>query len=352
MTKLFPLILLISLQLKANYIKYYQLINKAEETFVTLKNKECFKYYDSAFTIKNKPFVKDAYIAAEIAFYLKDSGLFIKYLNLGFKNGLPLSAVPSAPILRNIKKFPIYQTIQINYNKYKKNEVDFNVRENILKMCFEGDSIKLFMGTDTNKVRAFYRSENKFRDYLNKNFLSKGTFPNEHLIGIATDSMYSNFLKRHLKKDIFNDVSPFGQIPEDLKEKSEYDLVSKYALSVLIHSRCSFPKFKEKLWQAVLSGYMHPKEYGFLHETSITWNKNTFNEWDKCEAQKQKVYYNIQGFNPMDTEQTYVSSEKDIVIVEENRAKVFMQKFWVDKQKKKMETETGMRFFFGFANAI
>jgi hypothetical protein len=337
----------------ADYTNYYRLINKAEEEFILKKNTDCFRYYDSAFASYKKPFVKDAYVAAQIAYHLNKPTLFLKYLDQAFKNGMPLSAVPSAPILRKITALPIYKDIKQHYEQYKNAfKPDLKTREQVLKYCFDSDSIKLGMGLDSTKIRAFYAVENTFREYLHKNYLAKGLFPNEHLIGIATDTMYKNFMLRNKKKDPYEGMNPFGNIaPEDL-DKMEYDLVSKFALSVLIHSRCSYWKFKDGLWQAVLAGYFHPKEYGMLHEMSITWNQNTFNTWDNCDIKRQRVYYNLLGYSPVQKEQTFVRPEEDLKIVEANRQERLMQKYSVDQLKKKAEQETGIRFFFGFMNII
>ncbi len=353
------LILIAFISFGSNYSRYYQLINKAEETFIMNKDKMCFIYYDTAFKQYSKPYVKDTYIAAQIALYLKDTNLFYKYISLAFKNGMPLSAVTSAPFLRSAGKMPIYAKIKELYFKNGTQfKLDFMARETILKKCFEGDSLKSIMGTDSSKIREFYTSENKFREYLFENYLMKGTFPNEHIIGIATDTMYNSFLKRNNKRNPFESMSLSMNGASGLKidieaiEKMEYDLVSKFSLSVLLHSRCSFTKFKEQLWEAVLNGYFHPKEYAMLHEMSKVWNQNSFNEWDNCQTIHQAVYYNILGNNPMSQNHSFVTESSKIEIVEKNRKELYLQKFSIDVLKKKFQKETGLRFFFGFMDFV
>lgn len=342
-----------------SYVKYYELINKAEETFIFNKNRTCFNYYDSAFRLYSKPYVKDTYIAAQIALYLRDTNSFYKYIALAFKNGMPLSAVSSAPFLRKVEAMTIYAKIKELYLKNRiQFKFDFAAREAILKKCFEGDSLKSIMGIDSSKIREYYASENKFREYLFENYLLKGRFPNEHIIGIATDTMYNSFLKRNNKRDPFEsnglptNVSGGLKIDVESIEKMEYDLVSKFSLSVLLHSKCSFTKFKEQMWTAVLNGYFHPKEYAMMHEMSKVWNQTSFNDWDDCKNIHQEVYYNILGNNPMSQNHTFVTEPSKIEIVEKNRKELYLQKFSIEVLKKKFQKETGLRFFFGFLDFV
>lgn len=346
-------LLALKLSATADYRTYYRLVNTAEETFVNKRDKSCLAYYDSAFSACKKPYVKDVYIAAQICYYLGDTALFLDYMGLAFQNGLPLSSTRSAPILRKIDHSPLYPKIAALYARYKNQpKPDLALREAVLKKCFESDSIKAGMGRDKVKIQAFYNSENAFRDYLFEACLSKGIFPNEHLIGIATDTMYQAFLKRNHKKDpyeAFYASGPFaGAAGSENDSRTDYELLSKYALSVLIHSKCSFWKYREQLWQAVLSGYMQPKEYGLLHETSVAWNQDGFNSWDDCIISRQEVYYNILGYDPRSASQTFGGSEAQLKTVEANRRAICMQKYSVDQQKKKIQAEMGLWFFYDF----
>lgn len=57
----------------AQQMNYYNFINQAEELFVTKRDATCFEYYELAFHAKARYFAKDAYIAAQIAYYLKEN---------------------------------------------------------------------------------------------------------------------------------------------------------------------------------------------------------------------------------------------------------------------------------------
>lgn len=51
----------------ADYTAYYDLINTAERKFIAHRDSSCYVEYDLAFA-QFRPYVKDPYIAAQIAF--------------------------------------------------------------------------------------------------------------------------------------------------------------------------------------------------------------------------------------------------------------------------------------------
>ena len=61
------------------YTDYYNLINQAEEKFVTERDTSCYPYFDLAFD-QFDPFLKDLYIASQIALSLEDTSKFYSYL--------------------------------------------------------------------------------------------------------------------------------------------------------------------------------------------------------------------------------------------------------------------------------
>src|SRR5690349_1287502 len=72
-----------------NYLGYFDLVNRAEEQFVVNNNKtKCYALYDSAFSEYDKPFVKDFFIASQIAYYNGDTGRFLNYIKRGFDAGM------------------------------------------------------------------------------------------------------------------------------------------------------------------------------------------------------------------------------------------------------------------------
>lgn len=237
----------------AQQMSYYEHMNRAEELFVLNHDPSCFKEFKKAFHTKARYFAKDAYIAAQIALYLKDDQKVLLYLKQAFELGLPFTALTSAPIFQRIETNSIYPKIVQVYQSCQKPTFDTVARDKIYDQCFRSDSLKFYMGRDSKKIEEFERYEQSFRDYLKQEFLSKGVFPNENLIGIATDSIYEDFMYR------FGHVDPYAAAEKNLFGSGnsipvEYGLVSKYAYSVLLHSSCSFPNYQKLLYEAMLNG--------------------------------------------------------------------------------------------------
>jgi hypothetical protein len=339
-------------QVQAQQIKYYNSINIAEELFVTKHDISCFEKYDKAFKTNARYFAKDAYIAAQIAYYLKDDQHTVGYLKRAFELGLPFSALKAAPIFSNIDKSALYPQIVATYQSCQKPKFDTATRDEIYQRCFQSDSIKFYMGRDPQKIKAFNETENDFRSYLFVNLLSKGNFPNENMIGIATDSIYNDFLKR------FGHIDPWAAAEKQMfgtnisNTPMEFELLAKYSFSVLLHSHCSFPNYQKQLLEAVMNGYMQPIEYAILHETSIAWIKQD-NPANTCTPSLSKAYYNILPNDPTRTKvQTRIADTdlEGLQLVEQNRAQICMQKYSIDQLKFRDQKELGIDFFFDFIN--
>lgn len=347
--KFLAIMLFFANSLFAQQMDYYGHVNQAEELFVLNHDGQCFKEYQKAFRTKARYFAKDAYIAAQIAYYLNDEKKVIKYLKRAFELGLPLTALKSAPILQQIESAPFFPEILKVYQRCNKPTFDAAARDSIYDKCFISDSLKFYMGKDSKKIAQFNQFEDSFRDYLKQEYLSKGMFPNENLIGIATDSVYDDFMRR------FGHIDPYAAGEKQLFGSTnsipiEYGLVSKYSFSVLLHSSCSFPNYQKLLFEAVSNGYMQPIEYGLLHETSIAWNQQASNPNEICTRLVSDAYYNILGFDQRKTDQTRIddSNSEGIKQVEKNRASIGMQKYSIDQLKRIDQKNLGLKFFFYF----
>jgi hypothetical protein len=347
--KIIAIVFFFANSLIAQQMDYYRHVNQAEELFVLNHDTQCFKEYQKAFRTKARYFAKDAYIAAQIAYYLKDEKKVVLYLKRAFELGLPFTALTSAPIFQKIESASVYPEIVKVFQQCKKPTFDVAVRDSIYHKCFISDSLKFYMGKDSKKIAEFNQFEDSFRDYLKQEYLSKGMFPNENLIGIATDSVYEDFLRR------FGHVDPYAAEEKQLFGSTnsipmEYGLVSKYSFSVLLHSSCSFPNYQKLLFEAVSNGYMQPIEYGLLHETSIAWNQQASNPNEKCTRLISDSYYNILGFEQRKNIQTRIddSDSAGIKRVEKNRATIGMQKYSIDQLKRLDQKNLGLKFFFYF----
>lgn len=323
--------------LSQDYTSYYKLVNKAEEQFVTKRDNSCFTFYDEAFAY-NKPFVKDPFIAAQIAYYLGDTNRFYGYLRTCFSNGMPPTAIDASPMLR--AKLTPYSRMKIaQLSKfYKRTEPDSSLYANICLRCYQSDSLQKVMGRDTMKIQQFYATENTLRTLILDSLLKKGRFANEHLFPITSDTATALFYKT------YNRQNPFPSTAS----KSEYELRVACPYNILLHSHCFFQEHKALLMEMVKKGYLHPKEYAVLEETSIIWYRKDNNKGDQCSQPQKKICYNIIGHDALRAVNCYTSTAEGLETVEQNRKDIYMQRFSIDEQKKKLEKELGIVFFFDF----
>jgi len=355
------LMLMISPGINKGYSKdfkdYYKSVNEAEEAFVANGDvKQSFSLYDKAFKSYNRPFVKDCYVAAQIAYCTGDTNHFFHYLSLAFKNGMPLSAYPAAPVLRaTLSDEKIYPSVvrcyEANGNAYV---IDTAAADRVMLLCYTSDSLGRVANRDNDIIQKRIAHEAYFTRYVDSVYLTKGVFPSEKLLGITTDKGYDDFVKRYNRKNLFDDAAfseMFGGVAQDeLANRTEYSLWNNAAFAIFVHNTCTWQEYEKKLWQCVLNGYLSPEDVGLLHEISVLWNRTGAYATAKkiCDYPEQEAYYNILPFERMRAKQLYVTDAGKVKVVEQNRAKLYMQKFSVDQQKKKMEKEKGMKFFFGF----
>lgn len=327
----------ISLSINAkDYRTYYKLINKAEENFILKRDKSCLKYYDKAFK-KYEPFLKDPFIASQIALSQGDSVRFFKYIQICFENGMPITALNTSSLIKNrnvgVLKNKIEKVFKESYNV---KSIDKFSQNKLFLQCYQSDSIKVKVGVNSD----FFISEDATRKYLLDSFLVVGKFPNERLFGITTSELYYNLLNQNHLPYLYPDDSGFLE---------EYELRLKCPFNIVLHSKCFYRENKSLFFQAMLNGYLHPKELGILEETSILWYQDiSKNDYESCENASYKICYNIFNKSPFDSKHIFDDTPEGLKIVEKNRKSIFMQKYSVDLQKKKLEKEIGIKFFFDF----
>ena len=327
-----------------DYSDYYQWINQAEEQFVEHGDTSCFPYYDRAFA-RYEPFLKDPYIAAQIALYLKDTTRFYTYLEVCFHHGMPLTAVDAAPIIRRAMQGELAQHIHDSFKMhFRSKQIDQELLQKICLQCYQSDSIKMTEGVNAR----FHLSENATRSFLLDSMLRQGKFPNERLLGITSDALWKDFYQLFQRPDIYTEATPFSSSATTYRE--EYELRLKCPYNIILHSNCFYTDHRDLFRTAMLNGYIHPKEIAILEETAILWNKDTGNPMETCSQLPYRICFNIFGYNPMKpaSRQTFTNTTEGLKEVEANRKALFLQKYSVDLQKKELEKSTGIRFFFDF----
>lgn len=330
--------------ISADYSVYYQLINTAEEKFVKHQDKSCFKEYDEAFK-SYKPFLKDPFIAAQIAIHLKDTVKFYDYLKICFQNGMPITAIHVSPLINTINHHVVKSRINELYTSfYKEFNSNERIQDKLCLFCYQSDSTKVRIG---GRSQQFHESENNARKYILDSFLVDGKFPNELLVGITTNKNQAAFFEKFKREDVF-ESGPFGN---GIAQYEEHELRRKCPYNIILHSRCFYTEHKELFLRAMRNGYIHPKEIGILEETAILWHANDeSNGEETCGKAVLKICYNIFNRDSRKQHQVFDDSEAGLRTVEENRKNIFMQKYHIDVQKKKLEKEIGIKFFFDFVD--
>lgn len=340
---LFVLVLFFGFQTKAqqSYIAYYQLVNQAEAQFVLKKDSSCFNLFDQAFQSAT-PYLKDPFVASQIALYLGDTTRFYHYLTRCFELGMPLTSVNASPLLvRSMTKAMKTKLHHLYDQHYREPTIDLQLNEQLCWWCYQSDSLKVNIG---GRSTEFHENEDATRQIIRERFLLNGLFPNEHLVGISTNALEQGFFEKNPRPALFDDQLPAGASPPD-----EFELRRKCPYNLILHSKCFFVENETYFFQAMVNGYLHPKEYAILKETSIIWHKNDQNPNDTC-VNPTEICYNIFGRSPLLREQIFTDTEEGLLTVEENRAHIYLQKYSIDLAKREMEQSLGIKFFFDFTN--
>ncbi len=323
-----------------NFLTYHDLVNSAEEEFVVKNNKEaCYRYYDEAFRTFDNAFLKDYFSASQIAYSQGDTARFLNYLQNAFNAGMTIVCLEKAPIFRTINSnVVLLNQINKNYENRKVKKVNNALKDSVYRRFHLMELAKDEWANDLNKKKIYDDMELSNTNYY-ISFLEKGQFPSEQLIGIHTDENFADFLNRYNLKarNPFGGISGLSlgkPIPED------YELWNSFAYVSFLHYPCAFERTKNLFWKAVQNGFLHPKDYAFLVEWSMSsiGNSNYVND---CSIEKADSYFNI--YSRMKRNEPEM-----IVKVEENRKSRHIQKYSVDIQKKKLEREKGFAFFFRF----
>jgi len=324
-------------------LRYHDLVNAAERAFLAHRDSSCYPLYDEAFRV-HRPFLKDPYIAAQIAFSLRDTARFLGYLQVGFRHGMPLTAVEAAPLFRGHLSPDLRAAIRQRFASAKAlTMVDPVLRDTICAMCYRSDSIKLSMGRDPAQLERFLQEEMRTRRFLLDSFLVHGRFINEQVLGISSDAVWNDFLRRTGRKD------PYAMpgLPA-MAMQEELELRLKCPLNIVLHGNCFFQQHWALFEQALRNGTLHPKDFAILEETSVLWYKKPDAEHESCPPPVlRSTYYNI-FHGPAD--RTYVNTPEGLAEVERNRAAIHLQTYAADEEKLRLERAEGFAFFFDFVD--
>jgi hypothetical protein len=327
---------------KDDYRFYHESINYAEKLCVTNKFDSANFIYKDIFNKYENPYVSDIYIAAQFAYLNKNEFDFIYYMNLAISKGLPMEILKNTPLFNSIPE-KLSSLISSKFKTYNANQnFNLSLRDSVFNLYYIEHKMKMEMGNNENKIRQHDSFEIVFRKIIKDNYLKKGIFPSEQLIGCFEESQFDEFISRKKLTSFQTNIAPSGMvitgmIPDDVS------LCNYKALIPFLHYRCSTLEFKDLLWQTVLNGSLHPKDFALLLEGNT---KGEFCGNKKIDENCKKslgLNFGIISENPFEKNET-----PDILKINELRELYLLQSVEVDEIKHTFETKFGMRLFFGF----
>ncbi len=211
-----------------NYLPYYGTINKAEIATLDRQFQKSDSLYQVAFSIVEKPFKEDFFLAAWNADNLNDDVKVYNYLKKGIKNGLIFKRVKE---LKNFKRSKYYKILKQDYKGLISTHMDkLNVplRNEIADMIKEDQKARksLFLGVKKwRKVDAY-----NFKRLLEIIKENDGKWPGFSIIG---------------------EITP----------KGKYDVTDNIVLMLLHFKSEQIDALKPYMLKAVLNGEMYPYHY-------------------------------------------------------------------------------------------
>jgi hypothetical protein len=367
----------------SNYITYYQSIIKAEELALQ-ENKYCFVAYDKIFADKKyQPFLFEIYNAAQFAWALRDTVHFLKYMKLLANNHMPNTCFFKSPAFRTIPTSnpDLIRQIDIYFAKAPKKKQSSRHQE-LKDWAWLQDSLHDDSGRDAEDPKAirFDVYEEKYRQYILQHFLSKGIFPSEKIVGLQMEGEphFEGAFEKKMKAgnvQLVGGVGADGKMTMDFVADSiaplpkarnyfpksifdidtslqydEWSLITFNCYAPYVHHTYSFKQYQKELWQCVLGGTLHPKDYAMIEEANVYACFSADDRFNRaCKYEKEKIYYYALGDRQYsDSINTLMKTEPGAKILEQNRAEKFIRKYKTEEAMKKFEIRYNVSLFHGF----
>lgn len=292
-----------------DYLTYHTYINEAEENLVNDRIDSCFYYYDKAFNEFDFIFVKDAFIAAEVALRHNDYRRLTWYLVRGAQNGLQTDCL-NMDVFNDLKSLPVYSAVHNSMDTalehyHKKHAANAELATD-WQLRFGAMMDIGQLGTSDEKETAIKDNVKAVKDLL----ATKG-YPGEKLLG----PMY------------------------DCEEMANYTAIG----SLLLYD-CWMAENHAALWEAVKRGELHPREFGTMCEAELKneKSKNLHEVYNKNCYSKLKpwgLYFALYDY--------LMLSPQKYAAIDALRAKYGMCSIETDIKKKELERTEGYKFNFG-----
>jgi len=220
------IILVFSSQLYSqNYLKYYELINKAEIATLDNEYHKSDSLYQIAFSIVKRPFKEDYFLAALNAQNIKDDALVFNHVKEAAEKGLEKQR------LKNFKKNTFYKKIKNNFEDWHEkylSTINIPLSEEIAEMIKNEQRARIpILGSNKKMLRIDAYNYNRLLEIIKENG---------------------------------NKWPGFSTIGEPMP-KGKYDVTDNIALMILHIPKKKLEVLYPYMLEAVMNGDMYPYHY-------------------------------------------------------------------------------------------
>lgn len=263
--RLLPVLLVLGSYLshgEVNYFNYHREINKAEHLFfVENKQRQAFAIYDKLLQHYDFVFVKDYFIAAQIACKYRDTQKVYRYLTACFKNGLRIGQLSLSPALADCgmqEQNPKLRSIYDSCRKMYLAKIDLDYLGKMYQQYSEDQN-------DKSLPRQQYNEALRRHLELLIGYIKTKGFPSDKLIGIEDSSVKVN--GRNLEqwyKKVCRDN--FVRPNDHLSFNDNGSLSSCVALWLLLHHSCAYQYLEPYILAEIRKGNLHPRDAALLYD--------------------------------------------------------------------------------------
>lgn len=324
-----------------DYRHYHTLVNNAERCFFLERNTDsALCYYDSAFKAFDFVFVKDCYMAAQIAYSQKDKR-YIAYMRKGFAHGLQPWHMKLAPVFTTLVKDSL--AMMRNFRDYPllRKKYLAGIKVGVLRNIIRKAAIDLSeIQSMPDKIYADGAKKNV--RYVEELIRSVG-FPGDKVMGI-------------FQSDIMNELGYPGQdITEYQWGRGMLDndscLSQTLVTPMLLNRKCTYLVLRPYWLKLIGNGEIHPRDVAQLHDwMQVQWVrgdklKDLFDLFDCPPDWVTDGCYAVNMWH--DKSANYCNAR----VTDSLRAKMFIVPLAVDSAKAAIGSGLGFKTNFGSMDA-
>lgn len=247
---------------EVNYFNYHRGINKAEHLFfVENKQRQAFAIYDQLLQHYDFIFIKDYFIAAQIACKYQDTQRVYKYLAACFKNGLNIAELSLSPVLSSCNMQEGNEKLRSLYDSCR------SVYLSRIDLDYLGKMYQQYSEDQNDKSLPRQQYNETLQAHLERliGLIKTRGFPSDKLIGVEDSTVKvngRNLRQWYLKVCRDNFVSPNSY----LSFNNNGSLSSCVALWLLLHHSCAYQYLEPYIVTEIRKGNLHPRDAGLLYD--------------------------------------------------------------------------------------